>query len=221
MTVSACQLLRITGSPQPKPSLSPYALPSQYLNLQWSSLFLKRLICPRFRVWSPGQVPILPYDTMVAPLDSLTPRTGHPPQSGPNHPPQGESVFADGSGPLFSMYLQLAGEEDKKMTENWKGDADGILIFVSRHSASVPLYALTPRPKRLVCSLPLSRPWSGCPCRTSSQAPRTSQHSTSQISTRSSPIRMAPRSLFPPHFPIRPSHFLHQPLPYGSTRSGF
>ena len=32
------------------------------------------------------------------------------------------------------MYLQLAGEEDKKMTDNWKGDADGILIFVSRHS---------------------------------------------------------------------------------------
>ena len=32
------------------------------------------------------------------------------------------------------MYLQLAGEEDKKMTENWKGDVDGILIFVSRHS---------------------------------------------------------------------------------------
>jgi hypothetical protein len=28
------------------------------------------------------------------------------------------------------MYLQLAGEEDKKMTDNWKGDADGILIFV-------------------------------------------------------------------------------------------
>ena len=32
------------------------------------------------------------------------------------------------------MYLQLAGEEDKKITENWKGDAVGILIFVSRHS---------------------------------------------------------------------------------------
>ena len=41
------------------------------------------------------------------------------------------------------MYLQLAGEEDKKMTENWKGDADGILIFVSRHStcrASTRIY---------------------------------------------------------------------------------
>ena len=30
------------------------------------------------------------------------------------------------------MYLEMAGEEDKKMVENWKADADGILIFV-RH----------------------------------------------------------------------------------------
>jgi len=71
---------------------------------------------------------------MEAPLASLTPYPGHPPQPGQNHPSQGESGFVDGSGPLFSMYLQLAGEEDKKMTANWKGDADGILIFVSRHS---------------------------------------------------------------------------------------
>jgi len=77
---------------------------------------------------------ILPYTTMEAPLASLTPHPGHPHQPGQNNPAQGESGFADSSGPLFSMYLQLAGEEDKKMTENWKGDADGILIFVSRHS---------------------------------------------------------------------------------------
>jgi hypothetical protein len=28
------------------------------------------------------------------------------------------------------MYLEMATEEDKKMIENWKADADGILIFV-------------------------------------------------------------------------------------------
>ena len=42
------------------------------------------------------------------------------------------------------MYLQLAGEEDKKMTENWKGDPDGILIFVSLQStcdASTHIYS--------------------------------------------------------------------------------
>ena len=29
------------------------------------------------------------------------------------------------------MYLERAGEEDRKMTDTWKADADGILIFVS------------------------------------------------------------------------------------------
>ena len=28
------------------------------------------------------------------------------------------------------MYLDIATEEDKRMAENWKADADGILIFV-------------------------------------------------------------------------------------------
>jgi hypothetical protein len=44
-----------------------------------------------------------------------------------------ESNFSDGSGPLFSMYLDRAEEEDKKMAEGWKGDAEGILVFVSPH----------------------------------------------------------------------------------------
>ena len=28
------------------------------------------------------------------------------------------------------MYLEMATEEDNKMVEDWKADADGILIFV-------------------------------------------------------------------------------------------
>jgi hypothetical protein len=28
------------------------------------------------------------------------------------------------------MYLELAEQEDRKMTESWKGDADGMLVFV-------------------------------------------------------------------------------------------
>lgn len=44
---------------------------------------------------------------------------------------QGESNFSDGSGHLFTMYNEMAGEEDKKMAESWKADADGILVFVS------------------------------------------------------------------------------------------
>ncbi|KAH9987833.1 hypothetical protein BJV77DRAFT_1024490 [Russula vinacea] len=43
---------------------------------------------------------------------------------------QAESNYTDGSGALFSMYLNRAEEEDKKAAERWKGDADGILVFV-------------------------------------------------------------------------------------------
>ena len=44
----------------------------------------------------------------------------------------GESDFSDGSGLLFSMYLERAEEEDVKRAESWKGDADGMLVFVGR-----------------------------------------------------------------------------------------
>ncbi len=54
----------------------------------------------------------------------------YPPQSAQNQASPGVSNFVDGSGPIFSMYLEMATEEDKKMVENWKADADGILIFV-------------------------------------------------------------------------------------------
>ncbi|KAF8268880.1 hypothetical protein EI94DRAFT_1088295 [Lactarius quietus] len=53
------------------------------------------------------------------------------------YPPQGASTFIDGSGPIFSMYLDRAKEEDEKLAESWKADADGILIFTGLFSASV------------------------------------------------------------------------------------
>jgi hypothetical protein len=31
------------------------------------------------------------------------------------------------------MYLEMAEEEDKKMAESWKADAEGILVFVRLH----------------------------------------------------------------------------------------
>ena len=57
----------------------------------------------------------------------------------PSHSVQGQasygvSNFADGSGHIFSMYLEMATEEDKKMVESWKADANGILIFVRLYS---------------------------------------------------------------------------------------
>ena len=54
----------------------------------------------------------------------------YPPQSTPTQGPQGLPNFVDGSGPVFSMYLEMGAEEDKNMAESWKADADGILIFV-------------------------------------------------------------------------------------------
>jgi Family of unknown function (DUF6535) len=51
------------------------------------------------------------------------------------------------------MYLKMAEEEDKKMTERWEADADGILIFVSASTVlSKILHALT-QMFRLVCFL--------------------------------------------------------------------
>ena len=57
----------------------------------------------------------------------------YPPQLAPIQAPQGASNFVDGSGPIFSMYVEMASEEDKKMAEGWKADADGILIFVCHY----------------------------------------------------------------------------------------
>ncbi|KAH9055307.1 hypothetical protein EDB87DRAFT_1335325, partial [Lactarius vividus] len=70
----------------------------------------------------------------------IGPGTGdqsYPPHSAQNQAPKGVSDFVDGSGPIFSMYLEMATEEDKKMAEAWKADADGILIFTGLFSAAV------------------------------------------------------------------------------------
>ena len=82
-----------------------------------------------------GIGPLLPRGPVFAVLTSPAAPIGdyYPPQSAPNQASHGVSNFVDGSGPIFSMYLEMASEEDKKMVDGWKADADGILIFV-RHS---------------------------------------------------------------------------------------
>ena len=57
---------------------------------------------------------------------------------------QGESEpeFRDSSGPLFSMYLKLAEEEDKRIAEHWRADAGGILVFVSPIGSVLPRFGL-------------------------------------------------------------------------------
>ncbi|KAH9959211.1 hypothetical protein BC827DRAFT_1135089, partial [Russula dissimulans] len=51
--------------------------------------------------------------------------------------PNADPDFFDGSGAIFSMYLERAEEEDRKMVESWKGDADGMLVFTGLFSAAV------------------------------------------------------------------------------------
>ncbi len=55
--------------------------------------------------------------TLCSQFSPATPLASYqdPPQSVRNQGSQGESDFLDGSGPIFSMYLEMAEEEDKKM----------------------------------------------------------------------------------------------------------
>ena len=41
--------------------------------------------------------------------------------------------FNDSSGPLFSMYSEIAEGEDNKMVKQWQKDSEGILTFVRPH----------------------------------------------------------------------------------------
>jgi len=50
--------------------------------------------------------------------------------------------YGDPSGRLWMMYLTEAEKEDKEITENWKGDTDGILVFVSAHSSIVCVHSI-------------------------------------------------------------------------------
>jgi hypothetical protein len=78
----------------------------------------------------------------------------YPPQSAQNKATQGEANFIDGSGPIFSMYMEMATEEDKKMAEGWKADADGILIFVRHYLSILCTTSLSHRPVYSLLLLP-------------------------------------------------------------------
>ena len=52
-------------------------------------------------------------------------------------PTSQDANYGDSSNALFSMYLSRAEKFDKEQSESWKGNADGILVFV-RASTSRP-----------------------------------------------------------------------------------
>ena len=97
--------------------------------------------CPKFVMKPPTYDPTQNFlrvpslITALCLLPSLTTPIGddqYPPEWGKDRAShlKGQPYFTDGSGPIFSMYLEMAEEEDKKMTERWKADAEGILVFV-------------------------------------------------------------------------------------------
>ena len=44
--------------------------------------------------------------------------------------------FTDGSDALFSMYNEMAADRDRKLAENWREDANAIMLLVSQHRLS-------------------------------------------------------------------------------------
>ena len=127
--------------------------------------------------------------------------------------PQAEEVIklppsVDKSEALFTMYLDRADEDDKKITERWKGECDAILIFVSHFyhlSGTLELtlvYRLVFSRLLLLLSLPF-------PSRAFSRVHRIPRHSILKIFIIYSPIPLAP---YPLSFPSRLIHlnFLRQ-----------
>jgi len=136
--------------------------------------------------------------------------------------PQDGPDLVDGSGPLFSLYLGMAEEEDRKMAESWKADADGILVFVSPHVVfhNPPPRDLKLKFRRRVYSLPLSQHSSRSQFRTFNRTPKTSPRFTSLGSTNCSQMPAGLPPPFRPHFLTHLSRSFRQGTPFGSTRSG-
>ncbi len=127
---------------------------------------------------------------------------------------QGVPNFSSGSGQIFSMYLEMATEEDRKMAETWQVGADRILIFVGFHLLLIayftPTHQSIHRPVfAQLSSLHLSR----CPFRTFDRTDRTLPIFTWRTSTRMLPTPIDPTFQAPSLFPHLP--FLHQPTPSG------
>ena len=124
--------------------------------------------------------------------------SGYPPQPGQDQPSQGASSAVDGSEPLFSMYVDMTAEHDNKMAKSWKGDADGILVFVSPDTTTLGSSCVNFQCPRLVCSLLLLQLWPQYPSRTSGRTPRIFLPFTPPTSISSSLMPMDLMFPFPP-----------------------
>jgi hypothetical protein len=75
------------------------------------------------------------HDQPPPPLSPPAPEPAPAPAPATPSPTKKKSNFGDSSGPLFSLYSDIADEEDEEMATRWQQDAKDILIFVSSHVA--------------------------------------------------------------------------------------
>ena len=78
-------------------------------------------------------------------LTLRTPPIGpNTPQAEPDHnqTSQGDAYRYNHPEDAFSMYLDRAIEEDRGMVESWKGNTDGMLVFVSLQNFPMILYIM-------------------------------------------------------------------------------
>ena len=139
----------------------------------------------------------LPYPSHLTMFLGWTGGSDYPPQPGQDQPSQGASSAVDGSEPLFSMYVDMTAEQDNKMAKSWKGDADGILVFVSPNITLCSSWVNFQCP-RLVFSLLLLQHWPQYPSRTSGRTLRTFPPFTPPTSISSLPMPMDLMFPFPP-----------------------
>ncbi|KAI0274305.1 hypothetical protein BGY98DRAFT_920891, partial [Russula aff. rugulosa BPL654] len=79
-------------------------------------------------------------NSLTCKLDDRNEKThdqSSPPRSPAPAPVSKKRNFGDPSGPLFSLYSEIADEEDKEMAARWQQDAKDILIFTGLFSAAV------------------------------------------------------------------------------------
>ncbi|KAI9428818.1 hypothetical protein H4582DRAFT_1890362, partial [Lactarius indigo] len=62
------------------------------------------------------------------------------PQTADNSTVQRDEVRKDSSDGLWSLYLREVEKADKRLTESWKGDTDGIIVFTGLFSATVAAF---------------------------------------------------------------------------------
>src|SRR5712671_920103 len=130
---------------------------------------------------------------MIPPPSSSHKFAAYPPNAldQPQDPPElPKSV--DKSEGLFSMYLDRSDEDDRKVTENWKGETDAMLIFVS------PSFVITFAIEPLIFLNAHTIDWSFLSC---------SRRSSFSFNTR-------PSTKFAGHLSLLPRKYLPSPRQY-------